>query len=472
MTGPTLDRLVLLGAGGDLTARLLLPALAALVQAGAVPARFQVVGVGQDDLDSAQFAQQCDQALEEFAPDVSLSARRQLLDAISYVRADVTDTDELRRALPDDEPCAVYLALPNAVFLPTCRALAEVGLVDGSVLVVEKPFGTDLDSARELNEAVVAVVPEERVFRVDHFLAMQTVVNLLGLRFANRVLEPLWDRDHVERVDVVFDETLGLEGRAGYYDRAGALVDMLQNHLLQVLALVAMEPPASLDEHDLRDRKVQLLKDVRAPAPDRMAARTVRGRYTSGTAGGRVLPAYVDEDGVDPDRGTETFAEVWFEVDNARWAGVPFVLRSGKAMAEDRQEVVVTFRPAEHSPFAGAVAPNRLRLGMLPDSVRLELNVNGPGDPFDLEPAELALPLPPRELSAYALLLQAVLRADPTLSIRGDEAEECWRVVAPVLAAWSDGSVPLRDYPAGSDGPAQDGSEALSVRSDQQSPSR
>ena len=450
-----LARLVLLGAGGDLTERLLLPALASLVQAGAAPPGFQVIGVGRVDLDDEQFARQCEEALAEFAPDLPLRSRRQLLDGISYVRADVTDSAELSKALPDGEACAVYLALPNAVFLPTCRALAEVGLAQGSVLVVEKPFGTSLDSVRELNEAVVAVVPEERVFRVDHFLAMQTVVNLLGLRFANRVLEPLWSRDHVERVDVVFDETLALEGRAGYYDRAGALVDMLQNHLLQVLALVAMEPPTSLDEHDLRDRKVQLLRKVRAPEPSQMATRTVRGRYTAGAVGGRALQAYVDEDGVDRDRGTETYAEVWFEVDNPRWAGVPFVLRSGKALADDRQEVVVTFRAAEGSPFAGPVAPNRLRLGMLPDSVRLALNVNGPGDPFDLEAAELALPLPQRALSAYALLLKAVLLADPTLSIRGDEAEQCWRIVAPVLAAWSDGSVPLLDYPAGSDGPAQ-----------------
>jgi len=450
-----LSRLVLLGAGGDLTARLLLPALASLVEVGAAPSGFEVVGVARDDLDDEQFVRQCEQALGEFAPDVSAESRQQLLSAISYVRADVTDPADLARALPDGEACAVYLALPNAVFLPTCRALAEVGLAEGSVLVVEKPFGTSLDSARELNEAVLAVVPEEQVFRVDHFLAMQTVVNVLGLRFANRVLEPLWSRDHIERVDVVFDETLALEGRAGYYDSAGALVDMLQNHLLQVLALVAMEPPASLDEHALRDRKVQLLKDVRAPGPSQLATRTVRGRYTTGEVGGRALQAYVDEDGVDRDRGTETYAEVWFEVDNPRWAGVPFVLRSGKALAEDRQEVVVTFRAASDSPFTGPVVPNRLRLGMLPDSVRLELNVNGPGDPFKLEAAGLALPLPPRELSAYALLLKAVLLADPTLSIRGDEAEQCWRIVAPVLAAWSDGSVPLLDYPAGSTGPVR-----------------
>jgi glucose-6-phosphate 1-dehydrogenase len=298
------------------------------------------------------------------------------------------------------------------------------------------------------------VVPEDSVFRVDHFLAKQTVVNLLGLRFANRVFEPLWSAAHVASVDIVFDETLGLEGRAAYYDKAGALRDMLQNHLLQVLALVVMEPPTSLRARDLRDRKVDALRAVQ-PAGD-PAQTSRRGRYVAGSVAGRALPSYADEEGVDPSRQTETFAELELRVDNWRWAGVPFRLRSGKAMSADRSEVVLTFRPVPHLPFAtdGApVPPNELRLSLKPDRVALSLNVNGPGDPFDLETADLALQLPDRELTPYALLLADVFERDPSLSIRGDEAEESWRIVEPVLAAWADGRVPLEEYVAGSDGP-------------------
>ena len=460
-TGPGLEgadqgglrRLVILGASGDLTSRLLLPALAALVAHGSAPAGLEVVGVARDDWDDARFRSHCEQALDRFAAQVDPEARRTVLQSLTYVRGDVTDPEQLRAAV-GTAPCAVYLALPNTVFAPTCRALSEVGLADGSVLVVEKPFGTDLDDARSLNALVTQVVPEDRVFRVDHFLAKQTVVNVLGLRFANRVFEPLWNAVHVESVDVVFDETLGLEGRAGYYDGAGALRDMLQNHLLQVLALIAMEPPTSTRARDLRDRRVDALRAVSAHDA-RSAATSVRARYAAGTVDGRALPAYADEPGVDPARGTETYAEVVLHVDNWRWAGVPFRLRSGKALDRARQEVVITFRPVPHLPFPSTTSarPNVLRLSLKPDRVALELNVNGPGDPFEVEPAELDLQLPDHELTPYSLLLADILDAEPTLSIGGYEAEECWRIVEPVLAAWGSGEVPLLEYAAGSSGP-------------------
>ena len=449
-----LTRLVVLGASGDLTSRLLLPALAALVGHGSAPDGLEVVGVARDDWDDEGFRAHCATALERFAADTAPAARASVLQALRYVRADVTDAGQLAAAV-GTEPSAVYLALPNTVFAATCQALAELGLPDGSVLVVEKPFGTGQADARSLNELVLRVVPEERVFRVDHFLAKQTVVNLLGLRFANRVFEPVWNNVHIDSVDIVFDETLGLEGRAGYYDRAGALRDMLQNHLLQVLALIAMEPPASVGARDLRDRKVDALRAVSVYHPDDPAASSRRGRYSAGAVGDRALPAYVDEPGVDPALGTETYAEILLRVDNWRWAGVPFRLRSGKALGGDRQEVVITFRPVPHLPFPSTdpVPSNTLRLALKPDRVVLELNVNGPGDPFDLEPAALGLELPDHELKPYSLLLADVLDAEPTLSIRGDEAEESWRIVEPVLAAWDSGAVPLLEYPAGSAGP-------------------
>ena len=450
-----LSRLILLGAGGDLVGRLLLPALAALHANGRAPRDLQVVGVGQQEWDDEQFRAHCADRLATFAGGVDGSVREELVDRLTYRAADVTDADQLSKVLPVDEPCVIYLALPNIIFGATCQALAEAGVPDGSVLVVEKPFGTSAEDARRLNALVTAVVPEDQVFRVDHFLAKQTVVNLLGLRFANRIFEPLWNSNHIESVDIVFDETLGLEGRAGYYDHAGALCDMIQNHLLQVLALTVMEPPLSLSSRDLRDRKIDALRAVRwSPTRTDLPA-SVRGRYAEGTVGGQRLPAYVDEPGVDPSRETETYAEITVDVDNWRWAGVPFRLRSGKALAARRQEVVLTFRPVPHLPFAGpGLTPsNRLRLSLDPDQITLDINVNGPGDPLDLEPTALTLSMPDHELGPYALLLADIFRGDPTLSIRGDEAEESWRIVEPVLAAWRSGFEPLRPYPAGSHGP-------------------
>ncbi len=450
-----LNRLLLLGAGGDLTGRLLLPALAALLASGQAPRDLHMLGVGQDGWDDAQFRQHCADRLAQFASDVDRSVRDDLVSRLTYRRADVTDAVQMSDVVPQDEPCVIYLALPNVIFAGTCAALAAAGVPAGSVLVVEKPFGAGLDDARRLNHLVTQVVPEDQVFRVDHFLAKQTIVNLLGLRFANRVFEPIWNNTHVAAVDIVFDETLGLEGRAGYYDRAGALLDMVQNHLLQVLALVVMEPPVSLSPRDLRDRKVDALRAVRWRASRRDHPSSVRGRYTRGTAAGHDLPSYVDEPGVDAVRETETYAELVVEVENWRWAGVPFRLRSGKALAARQQEVVLTFRSVPHLPFPhdGPVRPNRLRLSLNPDAVTLDINVNGPGDPLDLEPAQLQLSMPDHELGPYALLLADVFNGDATLSIRGDEAEESWRIVEPVLAAWRRNDVPLDEYPAGSDGP-------------------
>lgn len=448
--------LLLLGAGGDLSRRYLLPALAHLQRAGRLPDALTIIGVGREDGDDDAFAQQAAAALAEHAAEVDFAHRAALCRQLRYVAADVTSAEDLRPIVRcADGPVLVYLALPHTLFAATVTALTAVGLPAGSQLVVEKPFGTDLADARDLNRLVAALLPEDAVFRVDHFLTMSSVLNLLGLRFANRVWEPIWHAGHVARVDITWDETLGLEGRAGYYDSAGALRDMLQNHLLQLLCLVAMEPPTSLGERDLRDRKVDVLRATRPPAPHQMAERTVRGRYTAGTVDGRALSAYVEAPGVDPTRGTETFAEVTLTVDNWRWAGVPFTLRSGKALAEDRREIVVTFRPVPHLTFGPDQPgrPNTLRLSLDPDHISLDVNLNAAGDPFDLEPAALTADFPPQDLPAYAQLLAAVLAGDPTLSIRGDEAEESWRIVEPVLQTWVTGSVPLRNYPAGTTGP-------------------
>jgi glucose-6-phosphate 1-dehydrogenase len=450
--------MIVLGAGGDLAARLLLPALAGLRAHERLPDDLAIVGVDRAAMDDATFRAHVRTAVGVHGDAAARSAAEALAGSCTYRRGDATDPDALRAALADGEgPAVVYLALPPPVFAPAIRAAAEAGLPEGSRMVVEKPFGEDLASAQALNTLLRDVLPEDAIHRVDHFLGKQTVQNLLGLRFANRLFEPIWNREHIERVDVVWDETLALEGRAGYYDRAGALRDMIQNHLLQVLTLVAMEPPPTLHERDLRDRKVDLLRSIRTP--DDVAAQTVRARYTAGDAVGGPVPDYASEEGVDPARGTETFAAVTLWVDTWRWSGVPFTLRSGKALGALRQEVAIRFRPVPHLAFGQGQhpEPNVLLLGLNPDRLELSVTVNGPGEPFTVEEVTLAAHLAPQDVSAYGRVILDVLAGDPTLSIRGDEAEECWRIVGPILDAWRTGVPGLRDYTAGSDGPVSPG---------------
>ncbi|ONI77859.1 glucose-6-phosphate dehydrogenase [Actinosynnema sp. ALI-1.44] len=449
------DTLVVLGASGDLAGRYLLPAAARLHAAGMLDDRVTIVGVDRGTADDDSFRAEAAKRLEHHAPDLPAPVVAEFVRRLRYHPADVTDPGDLGSALGSLRgPAVIYLALPNAIFLDTLRALAHHPLPAGSRLVVEKPFGADLADARRLNEAIHSCFDERDVFRVDHFLAKQTVLNVLGLRFANRIFEPVWNALHVSSVDIVWDETLALENRAGYYDSAGALKDMIQNHLLQLLALVAMEPPTSMSERDLRNGKVDVLRAVRAPDPARMAQLTRRARYTAGQVDARDVPAYADESGVDPSRETETFAEVTLFVDNWRWAGVPFRLRSGKALGRDHRAILVHFKPTPHQPFPDTAPADVLRFALDPDRVELAVNLNGAGDPFDLERAELAARFPANDLPAYSRLLVEVLRGDQTLAIRADEAEECWRIVEPILDAWAAGAVPLETYPAGSAGPA------------------
>lgn len=467
MSASPIDRLVLFGATGDLAGRFLLPALAQLLAAGDLPAGFEVVAAARDDLDDDGFRRLAHDRLEHHATDVDADTRQAFVGALRYRPVDLADRASVAAVIGDDRrPLAVYLALPPATFPTAMTTLSAVGLPPGSRIVLEKPFGNDLTSAKKLNALVARVVGEageDAVFRVDHVLGMAAVHDLVGARPANRALQPLWSSTHIEQVEILWDETLALEGRAGYYDEAGALKDVIQNHLMQILCLFALEPPASLAADDLRDRKVDVLRSVRVPTPAEVEQRTTRARYIAGTlapppeGAGTAVPSYVDEDGVDPARNTETFAEIMLELDNARWSGTRFLLRTGKALSRGRKGVIVRFRPVPAAPFGpGATVPlgNELPIGLEgPECFTWHLTGSASGPPPQLAPLVLEAELPADELPAYRRVLMHVLEGDHTLSIRGDEAELAWQIVTPITEAWADGRVPLQDYPPGSDGP-------------------
>jgi glucose-6-phosphate 1-dehydrogenase len=452
-----INRLVVVGATGDLTARYLLPALAALRAAGHLDDRFQFTCADRQDWTGEQFRSWAVAALDRHGGSAPAGARKAIADNARYLRADATDAADVASIIAGNEPVAVYLALPPAIFPATITALHHAGLPPGSRIVLEKPFGEDLGSAVELNRLLSGVVPEQAVFRVDHFLAMTTVQNVLGSRLANRVLEAIWNSTHIAEVEIAWDECLALEGRAAYYDGVGALKDMVQNHLLQVLCLVAMEPPLSLGERDLRDRKIDVLRSVRPLTDDDVVRHTRRARYLAGRVGNSAVPAYIDEDGVDLRHHTETFAEVELEIESWRWSGTTFRLRSGKALKDDRKEVAVRFRPVPHLPFGHSeeAPPNVLRFGLDPEGMALALTGIGSGS-HTLAPVALTAQMAAPDLPAYGRLLLDVLHGNAALSIRGDEAEEAWRVLAPVMSAWSRDLVPMREYPAGSAGPPRD----------------
>jgi glucose-6-phosphate 1-dehydrogenase len=453
-----IERLVVLGGTGDLMGRYLLPGLATLKARGQLPGRFELVGAARDDWDDDRFRSWAARWLDSEAAAVDRAATSALVSASRYRRIDLGDSASVAACVAGEGPVAVYLALPPAVVPIAVSALQRARLPADSEVVLEKPFGTDLESARALNRLLAERFDERHVFRVDHFLAMTTVQNVLGTRLANRVLEPIWNSGHIDEIEIVWDETLALEGRAGYYDHVGALRDMVQNHLLQLLCLVAMEPPISLDERDLRDRKVDVLRSVCPLGADDVAARTRRARYRAGRLGDRDVPAYVDEDGVTPAHGTETFAEVVLELDSWRWSETTFRLRTGKALGRDRKEITVRFRPVPHHPFDRPEGPfpNVLRFGLgEPEGLSLELTGTGPGGTSSLVPLVLSAELQPPELPAYARILLDVLGGDATLSIRGDEAEEAWRIVTPVLEGWSHDLAPLEEYDGGSLGPVR-----------------
>ena len=473
-----ITRLVLLGATGDMTGRFLLPALAEQAAAGRLPADVHVVGGGHQDWDDDRFRTHVAARLDEHAPGVPAAVRERLLAGMRYCRFDPADPATVARAVrmaaalpgvgsgdgrdgralpagtpapaPGPAPVAVYLALPAHLFAPTLDALAEADLPPGSRIAVEKPFGQDVRSAAALNArlARLSAGDEASVSRVDHILGMPRVLDLERVRAPGGPLAAVWDGTHLAQVDVVWEETLGLGGRTGFYDGTGALKDVLQNHLLQIMALVAMEPSADATGPGRQAAKAAVLRAVRAPTPSQVPVRTRRARYTAGHLAGtgpggsgpRPVPGYAEEPGVDPARGTETYAEVLLDVDTPRWAGTTFVLRTGKALGTPRKGLALHFRgDAPACEGAQRTGPGTLWFeldGPLRSEGRPDVEVVAPG-----------------ELSAYGLVVTEVLGGGSRTAVGAEESEVAWQIVEPVLAAWRAGAVPLLEYPAGSAGP-------------------
>jgi glucose-6-phosphate 1-dehydrogenase len=452
-----IKRMVLLGASGDLTSRLLIPAVAQLADTGLLPPGFTILGSANTDWSTDDFRHHIAAELEKHSA-VPAATRDAVVRMLTFQPADVTRPQDVAALIGADHAgTLVYLALPPFLFEPVLSALAGAGLHGSDAVAIEKPFGTDLTSAGHLNEILRIQLPEPTVFRIDHFLSSELVRRVLALRFVNRIFEPTLNAVHVDHVDISWLESLTLEGRAGYYDGAGALKDMVQNHLMEAMALLLMEQPARVDADSFRDVRVEGLRAVATPAPERMQADTIRARYTAGTIGTRQVPSYIAEPGVDPVRDTETYASLTLHVDSPRWEGVPFTLRSGKALPSDSAEIAIHFRPLPRyllDQWPG-IEPNVLRIGLTEPYVRMATTLNGPEQTAEIRQLE-ARSAPPR-FTAYAHLILEMLKSDPMLFIRGDEAEESWRIIDPVMQAWSAGHVPMLDYPAGTAPPGPAG---------------
>jgi glucose-6-phosphate 1-dehydrogenase len=453
--------IAILGAGGDLTERLLLPGLGQVLDAAREarnPLEIRIVGAARTPQSREEWQGLVRRSLE--AAGIGPESVEELASTAEFVPTDASDPAELKALI---EACptspVLYVALPPSMGRTVAESLAELDeagdLPDDLLVAIEKPFGEDLADAQALNEELAAVVPEERLWRIDHFLGESTVLGMLGLRFGNALFEAGWSAGSIERVEIVFDEELGLEGRAAFYDTTGALRDMLQSHLLMVLALTAMERPAAVTAPEVHDRVADVLGAVRLWRDDPSTAR--RARYTEGRVDDRFFPSYVDEEGVDAERGTETLAQIVLQIDVPRWQGVPFVLRSGKAIASPRAEVALHFR--DTATPEGLDAPERaaldpvLRISLTDGSIDLGVVLNSAGELGGLEASALrAAPAAP-VLGPYAQVLAGILQQDTLLSVRGDVAEQCWRIVTPVLNAWAAGDTPLEEYEAGSAGP-------------------
>ncbi len=474
--------LVIFGGLGDLAKRKLLPALYNLAHEGALPERFHLVGTSRSEMTDEGFREEAADAIREFSrrePDETVLTA--LLADVRWVAGSFDDPavyDGIGKVLSEFDEQAGALTLNRAFYLSTAPDffpvivghLGDHGLHEhGSNpthprIIIEKPFGTTLASAIDLNKRVLSVFSEQQVFRIDHYLGKETVQNMLAFRFANRMFEPVWNRDHIQSVQITAAEDIGIGSRAGYYDEAGALRDLVQNHMMQLLCLLCMEPPIDLGADEVRNEKVKVLKAIRPPAPDEVASMAVRAQYAAGSGGGEAVPGYLQEADVPQDSNTETYAALRLHVQNWRWAGVPFYLRTGKRLSRKVTEIAVTLKPVPHVAFgdlAGStLQPNQLVLTMQPnEGVSLSLGAKIPGTRMRIRPVQMEFQYGTAFVSqspeAYERLIMDAMRGDATLFTRNDEAEAQWRIMDPIVSTWEDTPGPLPQYEAGSQGPAE-----------------
>lgn len=456
------DMLILFGATGDLAQRMLLPSLCALHADDLLADDLRIVGTARSELSNAEFRNFAREALEKYLPAHRRGGMADFLNRLSYIRLDVTTPDgyaDLAEEVGLDREIAIFLSTAPSLFEPTIKGLASHGLADNnSRICLEKPLGTDLASSCAINDAVAGAFSEDRIFRIDHYLGKETVQNLIALRFANILFEPLWNSQHIDHIQITVAETVGLESRVDFYDGAGALRDMVQNHMLQLLALVAMEPPSSFDAGAVRDEKVKVLRALRKLD----AKESVTGQYRGGASGGEIVPGYDEELGRDSD--TETFVALKGHIDNWRWQGVPFYMRTGKRLAERVTEIIVHFRCVPHSIFPGAkLMPNRLVIGIQPEeNVTLSMMAKVPGieeEGMTLREVPLDIAMPDaftgkHKRIAYERLLLDLVHGDQTLFVRRDEVEAQWNWVDDIRAIWEAEGKQPRTYNAGSWGPS------------------
>jgi len=471
--GPT--TLTIFGATGDLARRKLLPALYNLAHDGALPERFNLIGIARSQSGHEDYQADAREAIEQFSrrrPDPTVLDA--LLERVRYIPGSFDDPaayealcgqlDEFDAENGGPLNRAFYLSTAPTFFPVIVEQLGEHGLAHhadaDTRVIIEKPFGTTGAEASELNRRVLAVFDEAQVFRIDHYLGKETVQNVLAFRFANGMFEPLWNRNYIDHVEITAAEEVGIGTRAGYYDAAGALRDLVQNHMLQLLCLLCMEPPVTFTADEVRDEKVKVLRAIRPPRPDK----TVRAQYTAGTVGGEDVRGYLEEEGVPPDSGTETYAALRLEVDTWRWNGVPFYLRTGKRLARKVTEIAVILKPVPHLAFAQegslGVQPNQLILHVQPnEGVSLSLGAKIPGTRMVIRPVQMEFLYGTAFMSqspeAYERLITDAMRGDATLFTRNDEVEAQWRIIDPVLAAWQRSDPALAHYEAGSQGPPE-----------------
>ena len=468
--------IVVFGGTGDLSWRKLLPALYMAHRHGSLAAGTRIIGVGRHQWGRDEYVRFVDEHAErevEAAQDAADSWRSflALLDFVSLDASDPAGYARLAAACRSGSRRIYYLATAPSLFVPIVDNLSASHLVDPqSRIVVEKPLGHDLASAHAINDAFARHFDEHQIFRIDHYLGKETVQNLMVLRFGNAIFEPLWRAPAIRAVQITVAETIGVGSRASFYDHTGAMRDMVQNHLLQLLCIVAMEPPISLDPDDIRDEKVKVLRSLRRIGREHLRHDTVRGQYAEGVVDGERVAAYAQEDGVPAGSLTETFVALRVHIDNARWSGVPFYLRTGKRMAERKSEIIVEFAEPPFSVFGGSRAggcTNRLMITLQPDeSVRLQVMAKEPGSSLRMRPVLLNLDLQSaftaRRAEAYERLLVDVIQGRLTHFMRRDELEAAWRWVDPILEGWRQLGEPPRAYAAGSWGPAT--SSALVAR--------